>query len=99
MTGGRVRDAGGGDDRKDPSGAFRPGQADQGDLPRAQGLSEGSAEGTAVGSDLVRVRARGPATAEDRPMEDGPGAAARGECRPAGPRAPDVDASLRRAAW
>src|SRR4249920_1212158 len=98
MTGGRVRDAGGGDNREDPSGAFRSGQADQGDLPRAEGLSEGSPEGAAVGSDLVRVRARGPAAAEDRSLEGGSGSDPRGECRQAGPRAPDADADLRGAA-
>src|SRR5690349_13249326 len=38
--GGRVGDAGSGDDREDPSGVFRPEQADQNDLPRVSGVAK-----------------------------------------------------------
>jgi hypothetical protein len=41
-------DAGSGDDREDPSGVFRPEEADQGDLPRVSGIAEGRAQGDPV---------------------------------------------------
>ena len=53
MIGGLDRDAGCGDGREDPAGVFRSGQDDQGDLPRAEGVAEGGAQGAAVGGDGV----------------------------------------------
>ena len=66
--GGRVWDAGCGDDREDPPGVFRSEEADQGDLPRAAGVAEGRAQGDPVGGDGVSLRARPAAAAEDRPV-------------------------------
>jgi hypothetical protein len=45
--GGRIEDAGSGDDREDPSGAFRAAEADQGDLPGVSGVAEGRTQGKA----------------------------------------------------
>src|ERR1700730_4605719 len=55
--GGRVGDAGIGDDREDPSGVFRPEQADQDDLPRVSGVAKGRAQGHPVAGDRVSLRA------------------------------------------
>ncbi len=64
---------------------FRSGEADQGDLPRAEGLAEGGAQGAAVWGDSVRLRARGSAAAEDRGVDEADlDADARGEQRQAG---------------
>jgi hypothetical protein len=64
--GGQVGDAGSGDDREDPSGVFRPEEADQGDLPRVSGISESRAQGDPIGGDRVSLRARDAAAATDR---------------------------------
>jgi hypothetical protein len=53
--GGQVGDAGSGDDREDPSGVFRPEQADQDDLPRASGVAKGRAQGDPVAGDRVSL--------------------------------------------
>ena len=53
--GGRVGDAGSGDNREDPSGVFRPEQADQDDLPRASGVAEGRAQGDPIAGDRVSL--------------------------------------------
>ena len=53
--GGQVGDAGSGDDREDPSGVFRPEQADQDDLPRVSGVAKGRAQGDPVAGDRVSL--------------------------------------------
>ena len=63
--GGQVGDAGSGDDREDPSGVFRPEQADQDDLPRASGVAKGRAQGDPVAGDRVSLRAQQAAAAAD----------------------------------
>ena len=49
-------DAGFGDGREDPPGVFRSEEDDQGDLPRAESIAEGRAEGSAVGGDGIPLR-------------------------------------------
>src|SRR5947207_14231836 len=53
--GGQVGDAGGGDDREDPSGVFRPEKADQDDLPRVSGVAKGGAQGDPIAGDRVSL--------------------------------------------
>jgi hypothetical protein len=53
--GSQVGDAGSGDDREDPSGVFRPEQADKDDLPRASGVAKGGAQGDPVAGDRVSL--------------------------------------------
>jgi transposase len=53
--GGQVGDAGSGNDREDPSGVFRPEQADQDDLPRVSGVAKGRAQGDPVAGDRVSL--------------------------------------------
>src|SRR5438132_6392318 len=53
--GGQVGDAGSGYDREDPSGVFRPEQADQDDLPRFSGVAKGRAQGDPVAGDRVSL--------------------------------------------
>ena len=53
--GGQVGDAGNGDNREDPSGVFRPEQADQDDLPRVSGVAKGCAQGDPVAGDRVSL--------------------------------------------
>src|SRR3954447_9320007 len=55
-----------GDHCEDPAGGFRPGEADQGDLPRVSGIAEGGAQGGSLAGDRVPVQARLPAAAADR---------------------------------
>jgi hypothetical protein len=53
--GGQVGDAGSGDDCEDPSGVFRPEQADQDDLPRASVVAESRAQGDPIAGDRVSL--------------------------------------------
>src|SRR5437773_8930946 len=53
--GGQVGDVGSGDNREDPSGVFRPEQADQDDLPRVSGVAKGRAQGDPVAGDRVSL--------------------------------------------
>ena len=53
--GGQVGDAGSGDSREDPSGVFRPEQANQDDLPRVSGVATGRAQGDPVTGDRVSL--------------------------------------------
>ena len=55
--GGQVGDAGSGDNRQDPSGVFRPEQADQDDLPRVSGVAKGRAQANPVAGGRVSLRA------------------------------------------
>jgi hypothetical protein len=48
LNGSLERDAGFGDGREDPPRVFCSEEVDQGDLPRAEGLAEGRAEGSAT---------------------------------------------------
>src|SRR4051794_41855405 len=64
--GSRFWDADSGDDCEDPAGLFRPGEADQGDLPRVSGIAESRTQGGSVAGDRVPVQARPPAAATDR---------------------------------
>src|SRR3954469_21818152 len=64
--GSRFWDADSGDDCEDPAGLFRPGEADQGDLPRVSGIAESRTQGGPVAGDRVPVQARPPAAATDR---------------------------------
>ena len=54
--GSRFWDADSGDDCEDPAGLFRPGEADQGDLPRVSGVAEGRAQGGSA--DILSLIAR-----------------------------------------
>src|SRR3954447_8732980 len=98
MTGGRVRDAGGGDGGEGPPPAFGAGARDQGDLPGAGAFAEGGAEGPAVRRDGVPLRADAPADAEAGRVAGGAGPAAGGECGACQPGAADADARVRGAA-
>ena len=50
-----VKDAGRGDDCANPLRVFRQGQGDQGDRARSRGVAEHGQEGSAIGSDVIRV--------------------------------------------
>ena len=63
------KDAGGGDDCENSAGVFGRRHVDQGDLPRAAGVAEGSAEGVALGNNRVPLRAMRTADAADRAVE------------------------------
>src|SRR6478609_8588558 len=67
--GSRGWDAGGGDDCEDPSRLFCSWSADQGDLPRAWRIAQGSPQGHSVRGDRVPVRARDAAASKDGPVE------------------------------
>src|SRR6056297_2469623 len=56
-SGSRVWDAGGGNDREDPQGVLSGQEADQADLPRVAGVAEDRAQGRAIGSNGVHLRA------------------------------------------
>src|SRR5205823_5125547 len=75
--GGQVGDAGSGDDREDPSGVFRPEQADQDDFPRASGVAEGRAfRGCSrVGADRPAARRYHPSSRRPRQTDRAVGAA------------------------
>src|SRR6516162_4952840 len=67
--GSRGWDAGGGDDCEDPSRLFCPWSADQGDLPGAWRIAQGSPQGHPFRGDGVPVRAGDAAASEDGPLE------------------------------
>jgi len=60
-----VRDAGGGDDRLNSFGLFRPKDDDQGDLARFAFGAESGPEGYPIGDDGVSLRTRGATPAEE----------------------------------
>ena len=67
--GSRGWDAGGGDDCEDPSRLFCPWSGDQGDLPGAWRIAQGSPQGHPFRGDGVPVRAGDAAASEDGPLE------------------------------